>query len=143
MDLERLEELGVKPMLENLKTLGGWPVLDGDGWSGDGYHWWEQVYEMSKIGFFTHYIVYLAVGTDDKDSDKRSIFLDQPNLGLNREFLVKGLEEPFVQHYFTKMKSAAELLGVPKNQRTEKELKETLLFEIELAKISGTKHKVL
>ena len=29
MNLERLEELGVRPMLDTLKDLGGWPVLEG------------------------------------------------------------------------------------------------------------------
>ena len=58
----------------------------------------------------------------------------------SREFLIKGLEEPYVKHYFTYMKSAAKLLGAPQTERTEKELKETLIFEIELAQISGMKH---
>ena len=42
MNLERLEELGVRPMLDTLKELGGWPVIEGDGWSDEGYQWWEQ-----------------------------------------------------------------------------------------------------
>ena len=67
MDLERLEELGVNPMLETLKELGGWPVLEGEGWSGEGYQWWEQVYKMTEHGFSTSKIVYLATGTDDRD----------------------------------------------------------------------------
>ena len=72
-----------------------------------------------------------------RDSTKRSIFLDQPSFGLSREFLVKGLDAPFVKHYFAYMRAVAELLGAPQNERTERELKETLLFEMELAEISG------
>lgn len=139
MNLERLEELGVRPMLDTLKDLGGWPVLEGDGWSGKGYHWWDQVYKMTESGFSTNKIVYLAIGTDDRDSSKRSIFLDQPSFGLSREFLVKGLDEPYVKHYFAYMRSVARLLGAPQNERTERELKETLLFEMELAQISDAK----
>ena len=75
-----------------------------------------------------------------RDSSKRSIFLDQPSFGLSREFLVKGLDEPYVKHYFAYMRSVARLLGAPQNERTERELKETLLFEMELAQISGMKH---
>ena len=138
MNLERLEELGVRPLLETLKGFGGWPVLEGDDWVGEGYQWWEQVYKLSDGGFGKNNIVYLSVGTDDKDSTKRSIFLDQPSLGLSREFLVKGEEEDYVQHYFTYMKSAAKLMGAPQTEKTEKELKDVLLFEIELAKASGT-----
>ena len=137
MNLERLEELGVKPLLENLEKFGGWPVLKGDFWPREGYKWWEQVYKLSNGGFGKNNIVYLSVATDDKDSTKRSIFLDQPSLGISREFLVKGEEEDYVKHYFTYMKAAAKLMGAPQTERTERELKDVLLFEIELAKASG------
>ena len=140
MDLDRLEKLGVKPMLDSLKHLGGWPVLQGDGWNYwriVKYQWWEQVYRTSQGGFSSNSIVKITVDTDGKDSSKRSIILDQPKLGLNREFLVKGMEEPYVQHYFSYMKSAAKLMGAPQNERTELELKAALMFEIELASISG------
>ena len=137
MNLERLEEVGVQPLLDTLKKFGGWPVLEGEAWVGEGYQWWEQVYKMSDGGFGKNNIVYLSVSTDDKDSTKRSIFLDQPSLGLSREFLVKGVEEDYVKHYFTYMKSAAKLMGAPQTERTEKELKDVLMFEIELAKASG------
>lgn len=137
MNLERLEELGVRPMLDTLKSFGGWPVLEGEDWVSEGYQWWEQVYKASEGGFGKNNIVYISVATDDKDSTKRSIFLDQPSLGLSREFLVKGEEEDYVQHYFTYMKAAAKLMGAPQTEKTEKDLRDTLLFEIELAKASG------
>ena len=140
MDLDRLEELGVKPMLDSLMRLGGWPVVEGDEWNYwriIKYQWWEQVYRASQGGFGKDNIIKLTVETNGKDSTKRSIILDQPSLGLDREFLVKGLEEPYVQHYFSYMKSAAKLMGAPQNDRTEKELRDALLFEIELANISG------
>ena len=140
MNIKHREKLGIKPIINSLKHLGGWPLLEGDKWNYwriVKYQWWEQVYRASLRGFGSDYIIQITVETDSKDSSKRSIILDQPNLGLSREFLVKGLEEPFVQHYFSYMKGAAELMGAPQNDRTEKELKEALLFEIELANISG------
>ena len=45
---------------------------------------------MTENGFSTNKMVYLAIGTDDKDSSKRSIFLDQPSLGLSRDELYKN-----------------------------------------------------
>lgn len=138
MDLEHLEELGVKPLLDSLEFFGGWPVLQGDEWDSAGFQWWQQVYRISKGGFSHDQIISVDVQTDAKDSSKRSVILDQPDsLGLDIEFLVKGLEEPYAQHYFSYMKSAAKLMGAPQNERTEKELKEALLFEIQLANISG------
>ena len=64
-----------------------------------------------------------------RDSSKRSIFLDQPSFGLSREFLVKGLDAPFVKHYFAYMRAVAGLLGAPQNERTDRELKETLQYQ--------------
>ena len=137
MNLGRLEELGVKPMLDSLKLLGGWPVIEGDEWNSTGYQWWGQDIQIRDAGFGKDNIIKLSVETDGRDSSKRSIILDQPKFGLNREFLVKGLEEPYVKHYFTYMKSAAKLLGAQQTDKTEKELKDTLMFEMELARIAG------
>ena len=136
MNIGHREKLGIKPIINSLKHLGGWPLLEGENWNYQ-YQWWEQVYRASQGGFGSDYIIKITVETDKKNSSKRSIIVDQPRLGLNRAFLVKGQEEPFVQHYFSYMKSVAELMGAPQNDKTEKELKEALLFEIELAKISG------
>ena len=43
-------------------------LIEGDGWSGKGYHWWDQVYKMTESGFSTNKIVYLAIGTDDREA---------------------------------------------------------------------------
>ena len=40
MDLEKLEEIGHSPLLENLKLFGGWPVLDGDKWDESEFDWY-------------------------------------------------------------------------------------------------------
>ena len=39
MDKDRIEELGVEPLKGILRELGGWPVLEGSNWNGDGYIW--------------------------------------------------------------------------------------------------------
>ena len=60
---------------------------------------------------------------------------DQASLGLNREYLLKGFEDEIVQQYFKYMLDAAVVLGA--NPETAKEeLKESLLFEIEMANIT-------
>ena len=142
MNIGHREKLGIKPIINSLKHLGGWPLLEGENWNYQ-YQWWEQVYRASQGGFGSDYIIKITVETDKKNSSKRSIIVDQPRLGLNRAFLVKGQEEPFVQHYFSYMKSVAELMGAPQNDKTEKELKEALLFETELANISGMVCKLI
>ena len=38
MDLAKLEEIGLKPVLDLLKTFGGWPVLQDD-WDESKFNW--------------------------------------------------------------------------------------------------------
>ena len=95
---------------------------------------------MSKEGIGKDYIVQLGVGTDDKNSSWRAIFLDQPSLGLSREYLIKGFDDSDVQHYFTYMKDVAELMGADKNLAA-KDLEKSLKFELELAALSAPREE--
>lgn len=61
--------------------------------------------------------------------------MDQASLGLSREYLVKGTDEKIVSAYYRYMVDIAVLFGANR-QRAAKELKESLDFEIGLAKIS-------
>ena len=65
----------------------------------------------------------------------RILDLDQPGLGMAREYLMKGLEDPDVQAYQEYMQDVALLLGADKDTVIN-DIKETIKFEIELAKIS-------
>ena len=39
MNTELIESLGLEPLKQILKGLGGWPVLEGDSWSDEGFKW--------------------------------------------------------------------------------------------------------
>jgi membrane metallo-endopeptidase-like protein 1 len=74
MDIDKLEEVGVKPMEDRIKLFGGWPVLMGEEeWSGsnENYKWYDQIYKFKDNGFGKNFIVYVSVATDDGDSSKR------------------------------------------------------------------------
>jgi neprilysin len=53
---------------------------------------------------------------------------------LSREYLVKGFDDKDVQYYYRFMVDTAVLLGADR-AIAEKEMKESLLFEIDLANI--------
>lgn len=55
-------------------------------------------------------------------------------MGVEREYLVEGLDDPIVQAYYTYMVDTAVKLGANRS-RAEIELKEALQFEIELAMV--------
>lgn len=60
--------------------------------------------------------------------------LDQAQLGLRREYLVKGLEDRIVKAYYEYMVDIAVLFGA-KREAAQKELKDSLEFEIKLANV--------
>lgn len=61
--------------------------------------------------------------------------IDQTNLGLSREYLVKGIENKYVKAYLEFMVDIAEILGADRKKASE-ELLESLKFEIKLANVN-------
>lgn len=61
--------------------------------------------------------------------------IDQPELELGREYLLKGFEEKAVTAYHQFMIDNAVVFGADKS-RAEKELKEVVELEIKLANVS-------
>ena len=60
--------------------------------------------------------------------------LDEPNLGLSREYLTKGFDDEIVQAYYSFMVDIAVMLGAEKD-RAMTELKKSLHFEMKLAEV--------
>ena len=122
MDLAKLEEIGLKPLKDMLKKFGGWPVLE-DNWDESNFKWYsnfanipimtiirknlfcreELIYMFRKNGYSTDYLFDFSIATDLKNSTWRTIYIDQPGLGVSREYIIKGLEEENVRHYFNYM----------------------------------------
>ena len=136
---EKLEEVGLEPLKEKLKLIGGWPVLQGSSWSED-FKWYEAQANTGKAGLGKDYIVSVYISSDSKNSSYRAIYMDQPSLGLQREYLVKGLDDNGVKAYFKYMQDTAVLMGASKD-RAEQELREVLDFEIELAEASAPREE--
>ena len=63
----------------------------------------ELVYKFRKNGYSTDYLFDFSIATDLKNSTWRTIYIDQPGLGVSREYLIKGLAEEDVRHYFNYM----------------------------------------
>lgn len=62
--------------------------------------------------------------------------IDTTGLGLDREYLIKGMEEKNVKAYYEFMLDNAIIFGASR-ERAEKELLESLEFETRLANVSG------
>ena len=97
MNQEKIEERGLATLKNILKKLGGWPLLEGDNWNQEGLRWFNLVYNFREVGLSVDYLVDFSVTADLRNSSWRTLDLDQPQLGLSREFLVKGVEDKDVQ----------------------------------------------
>ncbi|XP_037040793.1 neprilysin-2 isoform X2 [Bradysia coprophila] len=136
MNKSLIEERGVKPLITILDKLGGWPVIKGDRWDDrSAWTWIEAVKDFRKVGYSMDYIFDFSVGIDLKNSTSRTIDIDQAAIGLSREYLIKGLEDKIVKAYYEYQVDMAVIYGAERS-RAERELMESLEFEIALANIS-------
>ncbi|CAG4955091.1 unnamed protein product [Colias eurytheme] len=135
MNRTAIEARGIQPLLDMLRNLGGWPVLDGDNWDESSFSWTEAVYKFRHAGYSVDYFLDFSISVDVKNSTNRIIDLDQASLVLSREYLNRGFKDKLVQAYYEYMVDIAALLGADR-ARAELELKDSLQFEIKLANIS-------
>ncbi|XP_011705804.1 PREDICTED: phosphate-regulating neutral endopeptidase-like, partial [Wasmannia auropunctata] len=134
-----IEQRGLTLLLNNLKELGGWPVLDSEGsWNENDFTWMDSVYRFRRFGHsFCYFIGFKVMNSynSTENYSKRWISLFRASFGLSRKYLINGLDDKFVQAYYDYMVDIAVILGAKLSQaRTE--LKESLKFEIKLANIS-------
>ena len=55
---------------------------------------------LHVTGFYEDYIIDLDVRKYIKDNTRRAITMDQARLGLSKEYLDKGFNNPVVKAYF-------------------------------------------
>ena len=139
MDTDAIDKIGYEPALAGVENIGGWPVLKGDAWDESKFDLWSANPTLNRIGFSSGSFVSVWVSTDDKDSTKHVIHLDQPGFGTSRDFLVKGKGEKKVKAYLEYMQALAKAMGATGDY--ERELEEMLDFEIRLANVTTPKEE--
>lgn len=68
-----IESRGVRPLLDMMERLGGWPVLQGSSWDEASFSWEESVYRFRKAGYSVDYFLDFSISVDVKNSTKRII----------------------------------------------------------------------
>ena len=77
--VDELARRGSEPLLNLLRDLGGWPVLEPN-WNESTFDWLKT---MARLRLFNNDILVTEwVGPDIKNSDQYVIQLDQASLGL-------------------------------------------------------------
>eukprot|EP00091_Calanus_sinicus_P012007 TRINITY_DN2709_c0_g1_i2.p1 TRINITY_DN2709_c0_g1~~TRINITY_DN2709_c0_g1_i2.p1 ORF type:complete len:440 (-),score=137.37 TRINITY_DN2709_c0_g1_i2:278-1564(-) len=135
MDKETIEKNSVNDLKEIVGKLGGWPVLQGEKWTGENFKWHELSIKASDEGLSSDRMISIGIGTDSKDSLKRILEIDQPGLGLSREYLIKGFNDKDVQAYYNYMVQTAVFMGA-EEEVAKVEMKEALELELKLAEMS-------
>ncbi|XP_043288930.1 neprilysin-2-like [Venturia canescens] len=126
---------GFKPLLQQLEKFGGWPVLLGDAWNENEFNWVETIYKLRNSGNPFFQLIASGVVLDVKNNSRYVIAIDQATLGIPRDFLLNGTDDPEVQRHYEKMVKTAVQLGAQR-ARAEKEMMEALVFEMKLANIT-------
>ncbi|XP_043483736.1 neprilysin-2 isoform X2 [Leptopilina heterotoma] len=135
MNQTAINQKGLQPVKDIVRNLGGWPILDGNSWLEGDFEWKQSVKKFRHQGFSVDYFFDFSINIDFKNSTKRVLDIDQTSLSVSREYLTKGLSNDIVKAYYNYMVDIAVIFGADRD-RAEKELKQSLEFEIKLANIS-------
>jgi predicted metalloendopeptidase len=135
MDEEKQDAIGVKPLMEILSKLGGWPLLEGDAWDGEQFNIWNLSIKLKHLGLSSDYFASVGIANDDRNNSFNVIHFGSSSLGLPKAFWDRGVNEPVVQAYFQAMIDVAVHLGAEENKAKE-ELQKVFEFEMQLANIS-------
>lgn len=138
MNEPALDDLGIAPMLEMISMVGGWPVLLGDEWTSTNFSWTDPVYRFRDVGLNVDYFVDLSVKVNHKNTSEHIVELDRAVFGISSIYLKQGRCDKMVDSYYRYMVDVAIKLGATRD-RAEIELKQSLEFEVNLAKISQVK----
>ncbi|KAG8276610.1 NEDD8 protease nep2 [Homalodisca vitripennis] len=138
MDEKKLDARGVGPALNIIKGAGGWPVLGN--WKRKNWNILDTYIRLRKFMVGEDSLFQIYVEVDMKNNSRRIIQVDQASLGLPQELFVEGPSNAMVKEYFSLMVDVAVMLGADR-KTAMKQLRSSLYFEIELAKIMTVKEK--
>lgn len=135
MNYEVIEKRGIQPLLDLLKSLGGWPLLDPN-WNENNFDWLELVANLRKYN--NDILIVEYVSADIQNSITNIIQFDQTSLGLpTRDYFLKPVNEKYLNSYRNFMTKIINLMGVDIYEASDF-ADEIIEFETNLAKIMSS-----
>ncbi|KAG8321660.1 NEDD8 protease nep2, variant 3 [Homalodisca vitripennis] len=133
MDEEKINARGVDHAISRLKDAGGWPVLGN--WNKFSWNLLETEIRLINLTIGGYSLFKVSIGAHPKNTSRMVITVVQVYLDQPRWALVEGVGHPVVESYYWYMVYIAVMYGADR-QLAEIQLYESLLFEIELARIT-------
>ncbi|XP_067826373.1 membrane metallo-endopeptidase-like 1 isoform X3 [Heptranchias perlo] len=130
-----------EPLLNLLDAIGGWPVTTAD-WDVTKEPDWslETILPRLNANYSKRVLMDMFVWTDDRDSSRHIIYVDQPSLGMpSRDYYFrdgnyKRVREAYLQFMIVIAKMIREDRNLTKNDTfVEEEMTKVLELEIEMA----------
>lgn len=131
MDDTTIDKIGAKPLLDIINDLGGWNIAPP--WEKSKFNFERTLKTVHKNYSVTAFFS-VDVDTDDKNSSKNIIKVDQGGLSLSRTYYLTNMSDPKLVAYLKYMTTVVTLLGGNGANITE-QMRDVLKFEMKMAKI--------
>ena len=135
---ETTEKRGAEPLLDFIKTIGGWNVTGAaSGYDPESWNFQSTIQLLHNKYNRGGGLFSWAVGADEKNSSVNVLQLDQSGLILpSREhYLNRTSHEKVLSAYLSYMVKVAVLLGAPENE-TRQQMEHVIDFETRVANVS-------
>ncbi|CAK8698607.1 unnamed protein product [Clavelina lepadiformis] len=145
MNTTKLDSLGVEPVLELIKQMGGWPVI-GDSFDRDSFNL-EKMLGAFTSSFGSTAILSAWVWSDHENSSANIFKIGLPDLGLpdRKYYLDDGFRQTMLPAYRKFMSDFITLVAGDKanSDRTKSVVDQIVQFETDIARAIVSKSETL
>uniref|UniRef100_A0A8C7VNZ2 Membrane metallo-endopeptidase-like 1 n=1 Tax=Oncorhynchus mykiss TaxID=8022 RepID=A0A8C7VNZ2_ONCMY len=140
-----IEQLDSKPLMHLIDSIGDWPVASED-WNSATEQAWSLEDTLATLNSHYHkkVILDMYVWTDDRDSRRHIIYIDQPGLGMpSRDYYFndgnyKRVREAYLQFMVSMARIAREDRNLTQDDdRVVEEMVQVLDLETDIANVSA------
>uniref|UniRef100_A0A8C6SUU6 Membrane metallo-endopeptidase-like 1 n=1 Tax=Neogobius melanostomus TaxID=47308 RepID=A0A8C6SUU6_9GOBI len=146
MNESLIEQRDSQPLLKLIESIGDWPVASDD-WSNTTGEFWslEDTLATLTARFHKKVVLDMYVWTDDRDSQRHIIYIDQPGLGMpSRDYYFN--DGNYKKAYLHFMASIAKITREDRNltqddERVWEEMVQVLELETDIANVSDSRNR--
>ena len=135
MNVSAIEVNGLMPINDFIKKLGGFPIVENMNWNENSFDWQQSMYIFRRSGLNYNKFIKLDILPDMKNSSRILLYIDQPELDINKENILLGTEDETVEAYSELLVDLAVLMGADKSF-AKYEVKNLIDFLQKLANVS-------